>query len=122
MHGADFSRIREIFLDGFAKHFRQTILLSDRFQPEMHSLLRKQCCNIRGCAITKARYQGSITHIIPTVKQVFYRIGGNSLQEVDENRFDYFSRVLYPQLRAAASSTTDIQVSYSRLLATLGIH
>ena len=47
-HEVDIGRIRRWNLEGWAKHFRQTVLISAHPAPEFAALLCRQCLNVFG--------------------------------------------------------------------------
>ncbi|CAG8736745.1 15031_t:CDS:10 [Cetraspora pellucida] len=98
-HNCDFSRVKNWYLDGKAKYFRQTIIISEYLTPEINSLFNKQMFNIAGKLKTKSHYEGTIVNVIPQIKQVFTRIECPSLIETDDIRFKYFIEKLLPALQ-----------------------
>lgn len=50
MHGVDVMRVREWYLQGQAKHYRQNILLSSFRFPELRALFNTQCKSHSGLA------------------------------------------------------------------------
>ncbi|CAG8719183.1 16347_t:CDS:2, partial [Racocetra persica] len=97
-HNCDFSRVKNWYLDGKAKYFRQTIIISEYLTPEINSLFNKKMFNIDGKLKTKDYYEGTIVNVIPQVKQVFTRIECPSLIEADDIRFKYFIEKSKPDL------------------------
>ena len=57
-HGCDFSRVRNYYLDGQAKHLRQTIIFSAYVAPELNRLYNAHMLNIAGKAKLAPFYPG----------------------------------------------------------------
>lgn len=47
-HGVDFSRVRMWNLNGWAKHYRQTLVFSSIQEPQINNILTKYSFNYRG--------------------------------------------------------------------------
>jgi hypothetical protein len=62
--GADFTRVRESFLDDLQKSARQTILLSAFSCPEANAVLSRWSLNVRGAVKTALLYQGAIAQVL----------------------------------------------------------
>ncbi|RIB27767.1 digestive organ expansion factor [Gigaspora rosea] len=97
-HNCDFSRVKNWYLDGKAKYYRQTIIISSYLTPEINSLFNKQMLNLAGKLKIKDKYEGTIVDVIPRVKQIFTRIE-SSLIEADDTRFKYFIEKSLPALQ-----------------------
>lgn len=97
-HDTDFSRVREWNLAGLAKYFRQTIVFSSYMEADITHLMRKLCFNAAGGMLVRGTYAGSITRVVPTVRQAFQRITPTSLADADEARFAFFSARILPEL------------------------
>ncbi len=50
LHGADVTRVRQWYLDGAARRYRQTVLLSSFASPEMNALFSRSCASHAGKA------------------------------------------------------------------------
>ncbi len=44
-HETDFSRVRDYFLNGWGKHFRQSIFISEYLFPELNMLWKQHCAS-----------------------------------------------------------------------------
>ncbi|XP_077494109.1 U3 small nucleolar RNA-associated protein 25 homolog [Amblyomma americanum] len=100
-HGADFSRVRLWWLHGWAKHFRQTVVLSAVAQAPVSALLSRHAQNYAGL-VTSANpiAPGSIAEVTVALTQVFQRFDAASATDVPEARFRFFvEKVLPPLLR-----------------------
>jgi len=98
-HGCDFGRIKEWYIDGLSKNFRQTIALSDFRFPELTYLFNSHFNNVEGKLLIKRdKYEGTINDVIPQVKQVFDRILCDSLLTEPGARFQWFTQKVLPSL------------------------
>uniref|UniRef100_A0AAG5DPC0 U3 small nucleolar RNA-associated protein 25 homolog n=1 Tax=Anopheles atroparvus TaxID=41427 RepID=A0AAG5DPC0_ANOAO len=107
----EFSRVREWFLNGWSKFYRQTILLSAMELPEFRWLFNKQFKNYRG----KIRSinlvpTGSIKHVVVKVPQSFQRIETTTLESQSNARFAHFVNVILPQARSVTMARCLIYV------------
>ena len=112
-HDTDFSRVRPWCLDGQAKHFRQTVLFSAFKTAEQNSLFSRYCWNrmgtLRLTSTDPLVARGSITRVIPKVKQMFQKIGEcPSSVGLDDARFAFFSQRVYPRLKSTNQTRTII--------------
>ncbi|XP_038075250.1 digestive organ expansion factor homolog [Patiria miniata] len=99
-HGVDFSRLREWTLNGWSKHYRQTLIFSSIVSPEINSLFNKQCANLAGRAMVyNPPVTGSICQVVTQLPQVFHRIECQSFLEESDKRFDFFLSKVLPQYR-----------------------
>eukprot|EP00898_Chlorokybus_atmophyticus_P001794 jgi/Chlat1/2615/Chrsp178S02458 len=101
-HDSDFMRIREWYLNGWARHYRQTIVCSSFVTPELLALMRS-CSNRAGEHRLKFEYEGVLSKIVPQVQQLFERFDCSGTDSSDI-RFDYFVRQVYPRLRDSVQS------------------
>ena len=70
-HGTDFSRVRPWAVNGWSKHYRQTILFSSVALIEFSSLLNKRCNNYSGSIrVVNPRTTGTICHVVVQLPQV----------------------------------------------------
>lgn len=67
MHGVDVMRVREWYLQGKAKQYRQSILMSSFCFPELKSLLSTQCMSHSGMAKLQMQYEVRYSHISFTI-------------------------------------------------------
>jgi len=67
-HGVDIMRVREWQLSGWAKHYRQNILLSSFLSPEMNALVGGPlCANHAGRLKVRHEEQGVLSRVVPQV-------------------------------------------------------
>jgi U3 small nucleolar RNA-associated protein 25 len=109
-HGADFSRVREWVLNDWSRYYRQTIILSGYMNPDLNILFNKSCSNWRGKVKVRQRYEGCFSYIIPTVRHMFNRFEVQNMKELDEARFNFFTKDVFPNYRSAGHERTLIFV------------
>ncbi|KAK6435438.1 rRNA-binding ribosome biosynthesis protein utp25 [Oleoguttula sp. CCFEE 5521] len=98
LHGCDISRVRHAYLDGNAKHFRQTVLFSAYTTPQMLHLYNS-LSNIAGKAKLTPSYAGAITSLTDLgIKQTFSRFSSPSPLQDPDIRFKYFTTAVLPSL------------------------
>ncbi|EGR52578.1 uncharacterized protein TRIREDRAFT_54535 [Trichoderma reesei QM6a] len=107
-HDCDFSRVRNWYLEDWAKYFRQTVILSSFNTPELAELQRLYCHNWAGRVRLQPEYPGVIGQLGVKVKQTFSRFQSSSVEKDPEARFDYFKSAIIPSLvkRSKDSSGT----------------
>lgn len=99
MHDTDFSRVRRSFLDGYAKLYRQTVLLTAFPMPEANALFSHHCYNYAGLVrFCVAAYAGVIVRIVSAVQQLFQRIACASPADDADARFNAFVSKILPLL------------------------
>ncbi|KAF2210311.1 hypothetical protein CERZMDRAFT_45507 [Cercospora zeae-maydis SCOH1-5] len=98
-HGCDFSRVRNWYLDGNAKHLRQTIVFSAYITPEMNRLYNTHMQNVAGKIKIAPAYPGAITTTSGLgFRQTFSRFDSPSAPGDPDARFKYFTTALLPRL------------------------
>ncbi|KAK3170927.1 hypothetical protein OEA41_003011 [Lepraria neglecta] len=103
-HGCDFSRVRNWYLDGNAKHLRQTILLSAFNFPSLNRLYTHHMVNVEGKIKYSREEGGAMIDLGLSLKQTFSRFDfGTPLNEPD-NRFKYFATAVVPSLTKHSKS------------------
>ncbi|KAM6487309.1 DUF1253-domain-containing protein [Trichoderma sp. SZMC 28011] len=107
-HDADFSRVRNWYLEDWAKYFRQTVILSAFNTPELAELQRLYCHNWAGRVRLQPEYPGVIGQLGLKAKQTFSRFQSSAVERDPEARFDYFTSAIIPSLvkRSKDSSGT----------------
>ncbi|RXG45072.1 hypothetical protein VDGE_01483 [Verticillium dahliae] len=97
-HGCDFSRVRSWYLEDWARHFRQTVVLAPFLTPELTELQRTQCHNWAG----KVRFQpacaGLLQQLPVRARQTFSRFEAASAERDPDARFAYFTSAIVPAL------------------------
>ncbi|KOS20174.1 U3 small nucleolar RNA-associated protein 25 [Escovopsis weberi] len=97
-HDCDFSRVRNWYLEDWAKHFRQTVILSAFNTPELAELQRLHCHNWAGRLRFQPEYPGVIGQLGVKAKQTFSRFVSGTVDKDPEARFDYFTSAIVPSL------------------------
>ena len=70
-HGVDIFRVKEWYLSGLAKHYRQTIMLSSFASAELNALFNRLCVNHAGKVKLRPKYKVRICslHTLYTLYQ-----------------------------------------------------
>lgn len=101
----DYARVRQWYLNLWAKHYRQTVILSSVVAPEINSLHTRLCANRAGSVHIRARtYQGSVNDVVHQLRQIFTRVRCGSPSEQHDARFEYFVSEVLPRLRESVHS------------------
>lgn len=96
-HGTDFSRVRQWAVNGWAKHYRQTIVFSSSSLIEFSSLLNKRCSNFAGSVrVVNPISSGTICHVVVQLPQVFQRLEASSVSQGLDVRFEFLVRKVIP--------------------------
>ncbi|KAI9652674.1 MAG: rRNA-binding ribosome biosynthesis protein utp25 [Alyxoria varia] len=98
-HGCDYSRIRGWYLDGKAKHFRQTIVLSAFLTPDLNALFSIHMQNIAGKIKFTKEHSGAILDTGVHVRQTFSRFSSATLVHDPDNRYKHFTTVVVPAIQ-----------------------
>ncbi|KAG9035911.1 rRNA-binding ribosome biosynthesis protein utp25 [Tulasnella sp. JGI-2019a] len=99
-HDTDFSRVKSWYLDGHAKHLRQTILFSSYETPQMRAFFTNEVRNLSGKIRFENRHEG--VRIPEGIKQDFIKFECNNAREEVDKRFEYFTREVFPEIRKSA--------------------
>ncbi|KAJ8500014.1 hypothetical protein OPV22_010566 [Ensete ventricosum] len=110
-HGTDIMRIRQWYLDGHARFYRQTILLTSFVNPEMNALFNRSCLNHEGKVKLISQYKGVLPKILLPVRQVYERFDAKSVMDADDARLDYFCKKVFPKLKDSIEGGTLLFVS-----------
>lgn len=102
-HGCDFSRVRSWYLDGHAKYFRQTILLSAFNFPSLNKLYTQHMLNVDGKVKYSAIHDGAIMDLGFPLKQTFSRFDFADPASEPDDRFNYFTSAILPSLIKTSS-------------------
>ncbi|KAF5728220.1 U3 small nucleolar RNA-associated protein 25 [Tripterygium wilfordii] len=98
-HGTDIMRIRPWYLDGYAKYYRQTIILSYHLNPEMNALFNHHCVNYKGKVKLVCKYKGVLPKVLIQVPQIYCRFDAASVADADDARLDYFVKKVFPKIK-----------------------
>ncbi|SPO06711.1 related to U3 small nucleolar RNA-associated protein 25 [Cephalotrichum gorgonifer] len=107
-HDYDISRVRNWYLENWAKQFRQTIVLSAFNTPELSELMRLHCHNWAGKIRFQGEYAGEIQQLGIKMKQTFSRIDTPSIDKDPEARFEYFLATIVPFLTKRAKDISGV--------------
>ncbi|KAJ9521729.1 hypothetical protein QJQ45_015356 [Haematococcus lacustris] len=103
-HGTDIMRVREWALAGWARHYRQTVLLSSFISPAMSALMSGPLtANHSGRLRLKPVPRGVLGLVVPQVQQVYERFVADSPVAAVDARFKYFTNIVWPRVRDSAS-------------------
>ncbi|XKL67969.1 hypothetical protein PGB90_003460 [Kerria lacca] len=96
-HNTDFSRVRSWALNGWTKYYRQNLIFSSYPLIPISALVNQKCNNYAGCIRTNNSFViGTISQIIISVPQIFYRLNGNSAGDTIDGRFNMFIQKILP--------------------------
>lgn len=109
-HDYDISRVRSWYLENWAKHFRQTVVLSAFNTPELAELMRMHCHNWAGKARFQAEYPGEIQRLGIKAKQTFSRFEAPSVEKEPDARFNYFLATIAPYISKRAKDITGVLI------------
>lgn len=97
-HGCDFSRVRNWYLEDWAKYFRQTIITSAFNTPELAELQRLYCQNWSGKVRLQMEYPGYLQQLGVKSRQTFSRFQASTVEKEPDARFEYFVSTIVPSL------------------------
>jgi U3 small nucleolar RNA-associated protein 25 len=98
-HGCDFSRVRTWYLDGNAKHLRQTVVISAYITPTLNTLFNKHLTNVAGKVKYQPEYKGAMANVGGlSIKQTFSRFESSSIIADPDARFKYFTTSIIPSI------------------------
>lgn len=101
----DVSRIYDWALNGQSRRHRQTIMISAFTNAAVTRTFRESCCNNSGKIIvvktfgkksTDGSAEGVIAQTPQNIRQHFVRLRTESIGEVDDARFNYFTKTWFP--------------------------
>ncbi|GAB4850653.1 hypothetical protein Ancab_029964 [Ancistrocladus abbreviatus] len=98
-HGTDIMRIRQWYLDELAQFYRQTIILSSYLTPDMNALFNHHCVNFEGKLKLSCEYKGVLPKVILQVRQIYERFNVDSILDVEDARFEYFVKRVFPKMK-----------------------
>jgi U3 small nucleolar RNA-associated protein 25 len=104
-HDADFTRVREWYLDNNSKYYRQTIIFTHFNTPEISDLVRRHCHNWAGKVKVQPEYPGVIGQLEVKARQTFSRLESTSVERDPEARFSYFTKAIIPSLLRRAKDS-----------------
>ncbi|KAJ4879423.1 hypothetical protein Rs2_36477 [Raphanus sativus] len=98
-HGTNVMRIRPLYLDGQARFYRQSIILSSYLTPEMNGLFNRQCLNYKGKVKLACEYKGVLEKVLLPVRQIYERFDADSMTQADDARLEYFTKKIFPKIK-----------------------
>ncbi|KAG6543850.1 hypothetical protein Mapa_014690 [Marchantia paleacea] len=105
-HGTDFMRIREWFLNGHGRHYRQSIILSAFSDAGVNALFHRTCVNHAGKVKVRCQYEGVLSRIVLQVRQVYEKMDCTSIANVDDLRFEFFTTQVFPRIKNSIQGGT----------------
>lgn len=112
-HGTDVMRIRQWYLNGHARYYRQTVLLGSFLNPDMCGLFNQLCLNYEGKVILKTKHEGVLSEVLLQVRQVYERFDVPAITDADDARFDYFCKKVFPKIKDSTEGGIMIFISSS---------
>ncbi|KAG0502594.1 hypothetical protein HPP92_002666 [Vanilla planifolia] len=110
-HGTDVMRVKQWYLDGHARFYRQTILLGSFLTPDMNALFNRVCVNYEGKVKLISKHKGLLHKVLLQVCQVYHRFEASSVVDVDDARLEYFSKKVFPKIKDSLEGGTMIFTS-----------
>ncbi|KAL4619465.1 hypothetical protein ACB092_06G081100 [Castanea dentata] len=110
-HGTDVMRIRPWYLDGYAKFYRQSIILGYYSNPDINALFNRHCSNYQGKVKLACEYKGVLPKVILQVRQIYERFDVDSIADADDARFDYFVKKVFPKIKDSVQGGTMLFIS-----------
>ncbi|KAF3452756.1 hypothetical protein FNV43_RR03189 [Rhamnella rubrinervis] len=110
-HGTDIMRIRQWYLNGYARFYRQTMILGSYLNPEMNSLFNRHCLNYQGKVKLECEYKGVLPKVLLQVQQVYVRFDADSIENIDNARLEYFSKKVFPKFKNSVQGGVMIFIS-----------
>ena len=99
----DIMRVREWYLSGLARHYRQTVLVSSFASAEMAALFGRHCANHAGRWRLRAEPAGVLGSIVAQVRQLFERVHVSGLESAADDRFGYFVKSVWPRIKESGA-------------------
>ena len=100
-HGCDFSRVRNWYLDGHARFFRQTIIFSSYNFAAANKLYASHMLNHGGKCKFDAQKDGMMAQMSIMPLQTFSRFGFRNITTEPDDRFEFFSKAVLPAMAKA---------------------
>ncbi|VVA91685.1 unnamed protein product [Arabis nemorensis] len=98
-HGTNVMRIRPWYLDGHARFYRQSIILSSYLTTDINSLFNRQCLNYKGKMKLACVYKGVREKVLLPVQQIYERFDADSMSQVDDARLECFTKKVFPKIK-----------------------
>ncbi|KAK8550102.1 hypothetical protein V6N13_118633 [Hibiscus sabdariffa] len=98
-HGTNVMRIRPWYLDGFARFYRQTIILGYYLNPDMNALFNHHCVNYQGKVKSVREHRGVLPKVLSQVRQIYERFDAKTITVADDARLEYFAQKVFPKIK-----------------------
>ncbi|KAJ0095949.1 hypothetical protein Patl1_17055 [Pistacia atlantica] len=98
-HGTDVMRIRQWYLDGYARFYRQSIILSYYLNPDINAFFNHRCANYKGKVKLVCEYKGVLPKVLLNVRQIYERFNADSIADADDARLEYFTKKVFPKIK-----------------------
>ncbi|KAK8540624.1 hypothetical protein V6N13_026943 [Hibiscus sabdariffa] len=98
-HGTNIMRIRQWYvpvLDGFARFYRQTIILGYYLNPDMNALFNHHCVNYQGKCVSIEVF---LPKVLSLVRQIYERFDAKTITVADDARLEYFAQKVFPKIK-----------------------
>lgn len=110
-HGTDVMRIRQWYLDGYARFYRQSIVLGFHSNPDINGFFNRYCNNFEGKVRLLCEYKGILPKVVLQVRQVYERFEADSIADVDDARLEYFSKKVFPKINESSQGGVMLFIS-----------
>ncbi|XP_062077358.1 protein NUCLEOLAR FACTOR 1 isoform X2 [Humulus lupulus] len=110
-HGTDVMRIRQWYLDGYARFYRQTIMLSSYLNPDINAMFNHQCLNYQGKVKLECECKGVLPKVVLQVQQIYQRFGADTVVDIDDARLEYFMKKVFPKIKDSVQGGVMIFIS-----------
>ncbi|KAI6697393.1 hypothetical protein NL676_017512 [Syzygium grande] len=81
-HGMDVMRTRQWYLDGYARFYRQSIVLGYFFNPDMNALFNHRCLNYEGKVKLVCEYKGILPKVLIQAHQLERIVGSTAVKRM----------------------------------------
>ncbi|XP_030523611.2 U3 small nucleolar RNA-associated protein 25 isoform X2 [Rhodamnia argentea] len=98
-HGMDVMRMRQWYLDGYARFYRQSIVLGYFLNPDMNALFNHHCLNYEGKVKLVSVYKGILPKVLIQARQIYERFDADSIAEADDARLEHFTKKVFPKIK-----------------------
>ncbi|EOA29995.1 hypothetical protein CARUB_v10013099mg [Capsella rubella] len=106
-------RVRPWYLDGHARFYRQSIIISSHLTAELNSLFNHQCLNYKGKMKLECAYDGVLHEVLCNVTQIYKRFDATSMLQADTARLEYFANKVFPRIRDSVQGGVMIFINSS---------
>jgi U3 small nucleolar RNA-associated protein 25 len=109
----DFSRVRNYFLAGQASFWRQLVFVSRFADPCLISSFKRHAQSARGRLKLRRKVsaeEASICDVLVPMRQVFQRVPCDSFRSQGDDRLNFFSEKVFPQLSRLGQKHTIIYI------------